>query len=142
MARSWIRIAKLFQKLPSPRSKNRSASSKWPVDDTGRNSVTPSTIPRITARTASDIITWVHSDRYRPKKPGPSRLFACPPQREKYQIRVASTACVVSLARSRGSPAAGGGKAFLRPHSYQGLHNHAVSPPVLPAVALHPPGAG
>src|SRR6267154_6390047 len=28
----------------------------WPVEDTGRNSVTPSMMPRITARTASDIM--------------------------------------------------------------------------------------
>jgi hypothetical protein len=30
----------------------------WPVEETGRNSVMPSTMPRITARTASDIMMW------------------------------------------------------------------------------------
>ena len=63
MAPSWIRIAKLFQKPSSPRPKKRSANNRWPVDDTGRNSVTPSIIPRSTARSVSDIIDPIHDCR-------------------------------------------------------------------------------
>src|SRR3569623_3489787 len=57
IAPSWIRTVNESQKAPSPRPKKRSASRRWPVEDTGRNSVTPSMIPRITARIVSDIFT-------------------------------------------------------------------------------------
>src|SRR3569623_1150287 len=57
IAPSWIKTVNESQNAPSPRWKKRSASSKWPVEATGRNSVTPSMMPRITARIASDIFT-------------------------------------------------------------------------------------
>src|SRR3981189_2178678 len=110
---------KLFQKLPSPRSKNRSASSKWPVEDTGRNSVTPSTMPRITALTASDIMMWsvlgvVRYDRYQPE----SRvLLAYSPHcrnRKNPKTQVASFVCLGSLARGYGGCAARRGEDLHR----------------------------
>src|SRR5438477_8584790 len=94
IAPSWIRIAKLFQKLSSPRLKKRSASNRWPVEETGRNSVMPSTMPRITARIASDIMIRVRYDRKEPKKPGSSRLFVSMLQSQKNgKTLVASRAC-------------------------------------------------
>jgi hypothetical protein len=43
----------------------------------------PSTMPRITARIASDIIIQVRYDRMEPKKPGSSRLFVSMLQSQK-----------------------------------------------------------
>src|ERR1700733_7927595 len=54
MAPSWISTTKLSQKAPSPRPKKRFTSSMWPVEETGKNSVMPSTMPRMTARNESD----------------------------------------------------------------------------------------
>jgi len=48
MAPSWINISKVF--AFSPVNERRfPASMRWPVDETGRNSVTPSTMPRMQA---------------------------------------------------------------------------------------------
>src|ERR1700684_3009484 len=49
----------------------------------------------------------VRYDRYRPKKPGSSRLFALPPQRQNAKTRVASFVCFYSLAPHSG------GESFL-----------------------------
>jgi hypothetical protein len=49
MAPNWIEISALA--ATSPVNPNAwPAKIKWPVDETGRNSVSPSTMPRITAR--------------------------------------------------------------------------------------------
>src|SRR5690348_18149530 len=56
MAPSWIRMAKDLPKASSPQPSTRSISSKWPVEDTGRYSVKPSTKPKTAALTRS---RWV-----------------------------------------------------------------------------------
>src|SRR6187401_1393750 len=49
MAPSWMEISVL--EATSPVNPNAwPAKIRWPVEDTGRNSVSPSTMPRITAR--------------------------------------------------------------------------------------------
>lgn len=47
IAPNWIIISKLFVKLDWPICRNLLASIRWPVDDIGKNSVIPSTIPNI-----------------------------------------------------------------------------------------------
>src|SRR3954452_13891866 len=48
MAPSWITTSKTV--LPGPVNPISSAARiRWPVEETGRNSVTPSTMPRMTA---------------------------------------------------------------------------------------------
>jgi hypothetical protein len=49
MAPSWIEISALAARAPS-NPKTCPTRIKWPVDETGRNSVSPSTIPKIVAR--------------------------------------------------------------------------------------------
>src|SRR6185312_13888890 len=44
MAPSWMITVKASHPAPTPRA--RSATSRWAVEDTGMNSVRPSTIPR------------------------------------------------------------------------------------------------
>src|SRR5438132_1246552 len=122
--------AKLFQKLSSPRSKNRSTSNRCPVEETGRNSVTPSTMPRITALIVSEIMIWSGILR---EKPGPSRLFASPLQCQNAKTRLASAALLGRLRASRP-----GGYEFVKHRkSIKGFHVHAAAPPVLSAFALY-----
>ena len=49
MAPSWIRTANDLPKASSPQPSKCSISSRWPVDDTGRYSVRPSTMPSTAA---------------------------------------------------------------------------------------------
>src|ERR1700730_13165548 len=49
MAPNWIRTAKVLPKSSSSNPKNRCTSKRCPVEDTGRNSVKPSTTPRTNA---------------------------------------------------------------------------------------------
>src|SRR5262245_58665720 len=56
MAPNWIRIAKVLPKSSSSKPKKRWTRSRWPVEDTGRNSVRPSTTPRTKALNRSKII--------------------------------------------------------------------------------------
>src|SRR5579872_3812267 len=82
---------KLFQKAPSPRAKKRFANNRCPVEETGKNSVMPSTTPRIIARSESDSMLPTSSAQFDDlleidtgqKQPGSSRLFAATPQRQK-----------------------------------------------------------
>src|SRR5262245_27823685 len=57
MVPNWIRIAKVLPKSSSSKPKKRCTSSRWPVEDTGRNSVRPSTTPRTNALKRSNVIT-------------------------------------------------------------------------------------
>ena len=64
IAPAWITISKSFAFSPVyPRSEP--ATIRCPVDETGRNSVRPSTMPRIAATTSepSDITTGCHPER-------------------------------------------------------------------------------
>src|SRR5262249_40277322 len=49
MAPSWISTTNVLPNWSSSKPKNRSSSRRCPVDDTGKNSVRPSTMPRTTA---------------------------------------------------------------------------------------------
>src|SRR5579863_6080288 len=79
---------KLFQKAPSPRAKKRFANNRCPVEETGKNSVMPSTMPRIIARSESDSMLPTSSAkiddfleiRHRPKT-APALLAYSPPRR-------------------------------------------------------------
>src|SRR5665647_1657441 len=53
MAPSWIRIANDLPKESSPQPRKCSISSRWPVEETGKNSVSPSTTPSTAALTRS-----------------------------------------------------------------------------------------
>src|SRR5687768_1153498 len=66
MAPIWMKTANIFQN-PSCRSRriHRSHRSRWPVELIGRNSVTPSTIPRMIAfnRSGNALLRLVHGRR-------------------------------------------------------------------------------
>ena len=49
MAPSWMAISKLFRKSVWLRWRRRLVRMRWPVEDMGRNSETPSIIPRMRA---------------------------------------------------------------------------------------------
>ena len=56
IAPSWIRTTKVLPKSSSSKPKKRSSSNKCPVEDTGRNSVSPSTTPKSVALNRSKSI--------------------------------------------------------------------------------------
>src|SRR2546430_15224520 len=56
MAPNWISTAKVLPKSSSSKPKKRCTSNRWPVEDTGRNSVRPSTTPRTNALRRSNVI--------------------------------------------------------------------------------------
>src|SRR5262245_28010271 len=57
MAPNWISTAKVLPKSSSSKPKKRCISRRCPVEDTGRNSVRPSTTPRTNALTRSNVIS-------------------------------------------------------------------------------------
>ena len=56
IAPNWIRTAKLLPKSSSLKPKNRCISKRCPVDETGMNSVNPSTTPRMIALIKSNVM--------------------------------------------------------------------------------------
>src|SRR5262245_13213431 len=54
IAPNWMSTAKVLPKSSSSKPKNLCTSNRWPVEDTGMNSVSPSTIPRTNALNRSD----------------------------------------------------------------------------------------
>src|SRR5882757_7735684 len=56
MAPNWISTAKVLPKSSSAKPKKRCTSSRCPVEDTGMNSVRPSTIPRMMALMMSKVM--------------------------------------------------------------------------------------
>src|SRR5882724_3167623 len=66
MAPNWISTAKVLPKSSSSKPKKRCTSRRWPVEDTGRNSVRPSTTPRKNAlRRSNDMTNSVGTDQGR-----------------------------------------------------------------------------
>src|SRR5215510_14115146 len=65
MAPNWIRTANVSQNSLRAKSlpRNRFTSKRWPVDDTGRNSVSPSTMPSTMALKKSNNIKGLRADR-------------------------------------------------------------------------------
>src|SRR5215831_19931041 len=57
MAPNWISTAKVLPKSASSKPKKRCTSSRCPVEETGRNSVRPSTTPRTNALNRSNVMS-------------------------------------------------------------------------------------
>src|SRR5262249_30395010 len=57
MAPNWISTAKVLPKSSSSKPKKRCTNSRCPVEETGRNSVSPSTTPRTNALNRSNVMS-------------------------------------------------------------------------------------
>src|SRR5579862_5158459 len=68
MAPSWIRTSNDLPKSSSSKPRKWPTSSRCPVEDTGRNSVTPSTMPRKIALITSNVIASSAAGRARQRR--------------------------------------------------------------------------
>ncbi len=57
MAPGWIATSNAFMTSESGRPSSDWVRIRWPVDDTGRNSVSPSTMPMMAALISSNVST-------------------------------------------------------------------------------------
>src|SRR6266536_565497 len=133
MAPSWISTAKLLPKVSSPKPKKCWTSSRCPVEDTGTNSVSPSTMPRIVAvNTSSSMGSAPRAGR---KRWGTERTQSPPPcgaKRGQEQCRLLA-AHGFPIGISRDAPDS---LPRRRRSRTRGAGTHAVPSSVLPALAV------
>src|SRR5215211_4656949 len=100
---SWIRIAKVLFASPV-RPKKCSSSSRWPVEDTGKNSVSPSTKPSTTV--------WISC----------SASIISPPRSGPFEANRVATVARASISAQRGALLT----AFQLPTFSGGVRTHCV----------------
>src|SRR6516165_6981706 len=151
MAPNWISTAKVLPKSSSSKPKKCWTRSRWPVEDTGRNSVRPSTTPRTKALKRSNNMTGsAGKEGVAPRSTGRGRsgrrgFPASLTLEQRGRANIAQVAPGRPYPKGREQPnvtAAGVARARA-PRPPQSLRPHAdiVPPPVLPALAFRTPGA-
>src|SRR5262245_19268609 len=138
--------ANVLPKSSSSKPKKRCTKRRWPVEDTGRNSVSPSTTPRTKALKRSNSMTAprIEGDGHAQQRAGRSGRCGFPAsltsgQRERANI--AQVARVPLYPKDRGRPnVTGQARAPTLPQSLR-PHADVVSSPVLSAFPLRALGA-